>query len=363
MTRKIDDADSNNAENNSNRKDTFIGVALCYIAAFLQLGNNTVVKKMELHVQDALMIHALIQTVVCLIILSKNGSNLWIWESDDGKSVQKIRVLFILAAMLLSLAMSGSLGAISFMPIGDAMTIILCSAVPTVVLAAIFCGERLRLCKLICTVLVVIGIILIIRPPFLFKNALANVRNKPPKLCNDTLQNHCTNGDNHNYYYFGALSAIICMLCAATSRIVITFIQNNKSSKSPALLLFYQGILCFITITVLYFIGSIQSLLFLGDRASTYSEWSCFALCFYGVIGVIQFYLRLRSMKLAGPVVVGFVRTSEIIVSYVVEIILFQTVPHLLVIFGSMLIKIACIGVLFENTFLELLPRRLRCIF
>ena len=153
MTCEIDDEDSNNTENNFNRKDVFIGTALCFIAAFLQLANNTVIKKMELHVQDALIIHALIQTTVCLVILRKNGTSLWIWESDDGKNVQKLRIMFILAAMLLSVAMSGSLGAVSFMPIGDAMTIILCSAVPTVVLAAIFCAERLRVFKIICTLL------------------------------------------------------------------------------------------------------------------------------------------------------------------------------------------------------------------
>ena len=129
------------------------------------------------------------------------------------------------------------------------------------------------------------------------------------------------------------------------------------------LLFIYQGILCFITITVLFLFGTFQSLLFLGNGDKTYSTWSCFALCFYGFIGVTQFFLRLRSIHLAGPVIVGFVRTSEIIVSYVVEIIVFQTVPHQMVIFGSMLIMIACIGVLFENTFLECLRRRLRCIF
>ena len=153
MTCQNDDEDANNNENNSNRKDVFIGTALCFIAAYLQLGNNTVVKKLELHVQDALMMHALIQTTVCLVILRKNGTSLWIWESDDGKNVQKVRIMFILAAMLLSFAMTGSLGAISFMPIGDAMTIILCSAVPTVVLAAIFYAERLRVFKIICTLL------------------------------------------------------------------------------------------------------------------------------------------------------------------------------------------------------------------
>ena len=136
----------------------------------------------------------------------------------------------------------------------------------------------------------VIGIILIIRPPFLFESAVVYGKNKSEKVCNDTLEYHCTKGENHEYYYLGATSAIICMLSAATSRIVIKSIQNNKGSNSSAMLLFYQGILCFITITVLFLIGTFQSLLFLGDENTTYSTWSYFALCFYGVIGVTNFF-------------------------------------------------------------------------
>ena len=99
--------------------------------------------------------------------------------------------------------------------------------------------------------------------------------------------------------------------------------QYFITANSSAMLFLYQGIFCFVTIIVLFLIGTFQSLLFLGDENTTYSTWGYFALCFYGVIGVTQFFLRLRSIHPAGPVIVGFVSTSEMIVSYVVEIIVF----------------------------------------
>ena len=71
------------------------------------------------------------------------------------KNVHKIRILFLLAVFFSGIFNLTDLIAVAYMPIGDAMTIILCGAIPTVILAAIFLDERLRLFKIICSVFVV----------------------------------------------------------------------------------------------------------------------------------------------------------------------------------------------------------------
>ena len=344
-------------------KNTLAGVILSFLSANLLLAYNTIMKKMELDFTDAYFLRALLQIFVSFIVIFKKGGNFWILEVDLDKNIHKIRIMFLLAASCASIFNLSDLVAVTYMPIGDAMTIILCGAIPTVILAAIFLGERLRLYKVICTICVVTGIILVIRPPFLFidEEGLINSVNISEDG-NITLDAN-KRSEDHKYYYFGALGAFVCMLSNAIFRTFMKLLNQNKSSKSSELFLLYHGVLCFVISFTMPLINNNQRILFPSNKVDHYTLWQWFGLFIFAVIGVTNFYMRLKSLRLVGPVVVGFIRTTEILISYMIEITIFHTIPYLSSIFGALLIMLACIGVLFEEKFLKCLPSNVKPIF
>lgn len=57
------------------------------------------------------------------------------------------------------------------MPLGDALTLIFSAPVSTMVIAALVLGQRLRLYKLSFALILLIGTVFVVRPPFLFGDA------------------------------------------------------------------------------------------------------------------------------------------------------------------------------------------------
>ena len=141
-----------------------IGVLFSLFSALALLSINTIVQKMNLHFDDVLFVRAVLQTSVGLILIKMKGEPVWVTEVDQGKDINKIRITLIAMALSGAIFNSTDMIAIYIMPLGDAMTIIMSSSLPTMVLAAIFQKERLRLYKLICAILVITGIVLVIRP-------------------------------------------------------------------------------------------------------------------------------------------------------------------------------------------------------
>ena len=171
-------------------KTTLWGIILCLFSAFLLLVNNAILKKMKLDSKDAFLVSALFQVIISVLIVCKNGSKLWIWEFEMVENIYKMRALFLVCPFFASIGYISDIISVSYMPIGDAMAIIFSCALPTVLLAAIFLQERLRLCKIVCCLLLVSGIIMVIRPPFIFRDDVGPVNSRDIFKANKSLLNN-----------------------------------------------------------------------------------------------------------------------------------------------------------------------------
>ena len=65
-----------------------------------------------------------------------------------------------------------SLASVSFMPVPDALCIIFACPVVTMVLSAVMLGDRLNSVKCFSGTMLLIGVVLVCQPPFLFPNHL-----------------------------------------------------------------------------------------------------------------------------------------------------------------------------------------------
>ena len=343
-----EDIDKNKIQN------SLIGGLCAFISAFLLLVNNTLLKKMELNPVMAYLGRSLLQTLVSSFVIGIKQDNFWIWKKDLKQNIVRARILLLLAPTFAAIFNVLDLVAVLFMPIGDAMTLILCSAVPTVFLAAVFLDERLRMYKVICTIMVVSGIVFVIRPPFLFNGSIEREDSKS----NNEAQWICS-----NHYYFGVIAAVICMFSSASFRTIIQLLNKYEITNLTELLLLYHGLWCLAICPLMPLIKSDQLNLFSIKDINHYDWLTWLKILIYSIIGVSNRFLLIKANQKAGSVVVGFIRTSEIILSYTVEIIIFNVIPYLSTIFGGILIMLACIGVLLEDKFLKCIPSKVQPIF
>ena len=106
---------------------------------------NTIVQYYHLHFNDVLLVRVMLQTIFCIILLWMRGESVWIKDVDSEKNIHKIRAILFSYGFFGAVFASTDLIAIYYMPLGDAMTIILSSVLPTMILAAIFLNEKIRL--------------------------------------------------------------------------------------------------------------------------------------------------------------------------------------------------------------------------
>ena len=81
------------------------------------------------------------------------------------------------------------------------------------------------------------------------------------------------------------------------------------------------------------------------------------------VLGVTAIFMVNKAIALSNPVLVSFVRVSDIVVSFVIQIIFLNQTPSLMGIIGSSFVLSAVSMLGFEQTFVSFLPEGIKQIF
>ena len=215
-----------------NWKDKMVGIFLSLAAGLCLLGTNTMLKKMELNFVDAVFITSLVQMTVSIIVMMIKRNSPWISNVDKGKTICSIRALLAVFWVVGGIYILSDFIAISFMQIGDAMAIILSSILPTTIIAAIFMNERMRIYKWTCIILVIIGVILVIRPPFFFNTRMETINNNTVLTVDNSTNSSEMRYRRSTSYYFGVISALVCMISTAIFRVLVKLLVENSSTSS-----------------------------------------------------------------------------------------------------------------------------------
>ena len=168
----------------------------------------------------------------------------------------------------------------------------------------------------------------------------------------------------HNkYYYIGAPSAIGCMICQSITRVSTRCLMKNQSTSFIDLILFYAGIGCFVMSLLLSFaIKGKQRIINSSEGTDTYDSKQWISLFGFAILVIIRLCMRVKALQLIGPVIVGFVRSTEIVLSYIVQVTFFATVPKVSGIIGSCLALVSCVLVVIEDSIIYIVPKRLKNI-
>ena len=183
---------------------------------------------MKLNFDDVLFMRSIGQILIAFVYVIKIKGSIWIWKVDEGKSVNKLRSLLIIQGITDGIVNLCDLIAVTFMPLGDAITLLLSGVLPTIIFARIFLKERLKLYKIICTVLIITGIILVARPPFLFKDTESDILNNTHFGSDTKTDSSEINFNRTLYYYYGVISALSFTVCIGIYRVVLKILTLNN---------------------------------------------------------------------------------------------------------------------------------------
>ena len=340
-------------------RSKLFGICLSLIGGLLFIGGNIIFVDSKVDFVDVVFVRSITQVIAFSIALKFKRRNIWIWEVDNDKSIRKIRFLMLLLSSIGGMVTLAIQISVFFLPLGDAMAILFSNVITTMIMAAIFLGERIRAFKIVCGIMVVAGIILVVKPFDFFSENVENTfaNNETGQKSSDLFRRE-PDDDNPRYYlYVGSLFAFFSMIGSSSMKIITTVLYRNESTSAPEMISLYQGFGGLIVSFVLPLIykGN-QRIILPLDETPNYSAKNFISLFIIGILFSLATFTRFASIRYNGPIVFSFLLTSEIVLSYLAQILFFGLIPDLKSVIGAIFITIACIFIPFEEHFISFFP-------
>ena len=173
---------------------------------------------------------------------------------------------------------------------------------------------------------------------------------------------HSINNQNNNTdeFYFGVVASLVGTIAGGGHFVVARVLYENKSTSSPLLLVFHAGLGGILISLAAVFLDKEQMIISSDIINITLNTW--LQMFFVAVGGVLGFLMLNQAVKLTNPVIVSFIRVSEIVISYFIQVFLFEQPVDLFGIIGSVCVTLAVIIVPLENLVRKKIPETFKNI-
>ena len=220
--------------------------------------------------------------------------------------------LHIISGLSGAIAFIASLATVSFMPVPDALCIIFARPVVTILLSAVFLGERLNFFKCFSGFLLLTGVVLVCQPPFLFGQMDSDSRS--------------------SLYYVGAYLA----LTACCTNGLMDVIIAKCEGVSTTVLVNWSAITGLV-IAIIYSQFDPRSCLLSADIVTiNLSDWG--VLLGLAVSGIMASTTMTQALKLISPGIVASLSTLELPLAFTVQALISGHMPDLTSAMGGVLI-------------------------
>ena len=259
---------------------------------------------------------------------------LLICNVDKEENIGKINGLIFLQAICSGSILLFEYIALLYMPFGDAMTIIFTAPIFAMILAKVFLKEPCSIYKSLCLISLILGVMLVLQPPFMFSQS------------NRKTDFGIVKTKRGVEYYYGAASGFGSAIGSALHYVSVGRIFRNSTSNSALLLAFYGGWGGLLVILPAAYVDERQSVFSTNAVNIMPITWLLlFAVATLGLIGDVAETLSIKKIQ---PVYASFVGVSEIVLAYISQVSIFHTVPSLYGIIGSIIVITSVFTLPFE---------------
>ena len=157
--------------------------------------------------------------------------------------------------------------------------------------------------------------------------------------------------DKNREYYFGAAMAFVSAISASFHYVIVGRLLKNSTTNSATLLAFHGGFGGLLVIIPALLLNTDQRLFSSNIANINPSTWA--ALSTVAVLGLTAFVAVNLAIKQINPILVSFVHCIEIVFAYIAQVCLFNMMPDIFGIIGSILVIVTVCALPFE----ELIPK------
>eukprot|EP00088_Acartia_fossae_P008244 TRINITY_DN13925_c0_g1_i1.p1 TRINITY_DN13925_c0_g1~~TRINITY_DN13925_c0_g1_i1.p1 ORF type:complete len:486 (+),score=101.79 TRINITY_DN13925_c0_g1_i1:36-1493(+) len=285
-----------------------LGLLLAFVSGVIMTAYSSMLKMLvEMDSTQVVVIRGFLQlTIMGCIALYKQFSFI-------GARERFVPFTLFLVALTGGLRLLFLFIAAERLPIGDFTTIMFSSPVFVMLLSICILKERCGIFRVIAGVTLLVGVLLIAKPPIIWGQG------------------------EEEYDLLGySLNCLACLMSA------LGLVLTKKIAKQveKIVILFYLGVAS----VILGLVG-----LFTFGEPANPPLWEWGMSVGIGLLGLVQQYFLIYAVTLESPARVQIVRTLQIVLAYVVQVVLFDKMPVLTDFFGAALVLGTIIAITFEK--------------
>ena len=213
-------------------------------------------------------------------------------------------------------------------PLGNSSAIFFCTPVFTFVFAVCMLGERMGLYRVFISLLMLAGVCLITRPPFIFGPDA-----KPSG----------GHGNNDLDDSFNVLGYALAFMVPVMSAVVSIVTRQLKHIHPSVLMLWFGFGGLAVALGGMSFVSSFE----FGDVVSSSERVMCvLSICVLGILGNVFYTI---AMKYVSPSKANVFRSFEVILNFVLQITIEHGSFHLIALLGIACLLLAVVATGFEN--------------
>ena len=215
------------------------------------------------------------------------------------------------------------------MPIGDALAIVFSSPVFTLISTFMILGHRHSLWKVIFALVVIIGVVLIVQPPFLFGSNSENT--------------------NDGARLLGVIMAVTTATLGGFQSTILNYLNHLHS----VILIFWTGVIGILECLVFAIFYHQDSLLFSGNYLNLSLEfiWQSLILA---LIGTIALFITTKAYQLLDPTICSVLGSQEVLLAFMIQAYFFKDPVGIWNILGGLLVLISGLCISSEPFFLKI---------
>ena len=349
-------------ELSSSKKWAVIGGILALTSSLVFTFYGFLIKKFHMDFVDTLFIRSLIQTPLLILFVKIRHQNLFVLEfSEDTTSVERLKKYFVLIGqgVLAGLNMMCSYLGVLYIPLGDALTIIYTSPIFTMIFSYIFLRTRQGLWKMSLAILLMIGVILVIRPPFMFPQNPTKLQFlQQSKKTNQTFMagENKSRMEIETFHWMGVAMSLGASCIGGLMNVSINYLKEVDSGT----VYFWNGLMSIIC-SFAFLTFNQNSLIFFNMKNVDLETVG--KLVALASIGICSNWMSTMSYQLLDPTFCAVLRSQEVIFAYIAQMIVFHVIPCNISFIGAFLVLSSAVCMPLEKFVKPRLPERIRFLF
>jgi len=312
------------------------------------------IKKFNLDFVDNMFVRSMIQIPLLMVFVILRRKSLFLEFSEEATRREKVMKYLVLmgSGFLTGFNEHISYLGVLYVPIGDAMTIIFTAPIFTMIFSFIFLRLRQGIWKIIFAFILIVGVILVVRPPFIFPQTIYNLETQ---YVNETYLNDDSVSKNGSMYWIGVG---ICVLAAACTGL-INVVLNHLKDIDSGVMMFWNGFMSIFCSFAFLSIDHDSQIFFKHDL-----NWNEMGeLIALGAMGISAVWMVTGACKLLDPTICSVLRAQQLIFAYVAQTIVSQVIPYYLTFIGAGFVVLSAVCMSLEKYVVPKFPERLRKYF